>query len=292
MDIATLFLGVLLSAIAGFGLGMAWHTRKISKDLQSINNLTSHKVTHTVGRFNELLELLRTLGSHDSGDFLDDDFNVSISGTLIRPKLYALYSHLEQLGFGDLAQSVKSTFLGDKKITYGSMEYLHHFIIPEIRRQIRLLEAGKGEMVSKTVFEALHGTVRELAQERFAAGHFADAVEASLKEVNSRVKAITLDKLGQELDGARLMSRALSPDNPVIELADLTLESGRSIQAGFLQIFSGAMTGVRNPKAHANVQVDEVEAIHLLFLAGLLMLKLDRRHDQSDTIEPRAEADA
>jgi len=35
------------------------------------------------------------------------------------------------------------------------------------------------------------------------------------------------------------------------------------------------MTGIRNPKAHANVEIRHERAVHFLFLASLLMFKLD-----------------
>jgi hypothetical protein len=54
-------------------------------------------------------------------------------------------------------------------------------------------------------------------------------------------------------------------------------ESGRNIQQGYMDIFAGAMTGIRNPKAHGNIQIDSKQAIHLLFLASLLLHKLDKQ---------------
>ena len=42
-----------------------------------------------------------------------------------------------------------------------------------------------------------------------------------------------------------------------------------------MDIFAGAMTRIRNPKAHNNVVIDENRTIHLLYLASLLMYKLD-----------------
>jgi len=49
------------------------------------------------------------------------------------------------------------------------------------------------------------------------------------------------------------------------------------MQKGYMQIFSGAMTGIRNPKAHSNVIVDEKRAIHHLHLASLLHHVSDER---------------
>jgi hypothetical protein len=42
-----------------------------------------------------------------------------------------------------------------------------------------------------------------------------------------------------------------------------------------MEIFAGAMTGIRNPKAHGNVNPAAKEALHLICLASLLMHKLD-----------------
>ena len=71
------------------------------------------------------------------------------------------------------------------------------------------------------------------------------------------------------------MNRAFSLSNPVLELADLTTQSGRDEQKGYMRLSAGAMTGIRNPKAHANVFIDDNRAIHLLFVASLLRSKLD-----------------
>jgi uncharacterized protein (TIGR02391 family) len=121
----------------------------------------------------------------------------------------------------------------------------------------------------------IHSAIATAARSRFESNHYADAVEAALKEVNSRVKAKVKDATGREIDGAALMTTAFSLQNPKIELDDLATASGRDIQQGYIQIFAGAMTGIRNPKAHGNISIDEKRAIHLLFLASLLMYKLD-----------------
>jgi uncharacterized protein (TIGR02391 family) len=125
----------------------------------------------------------------------------------------------------------------------------------------------------------LHPLVVKVSSSRFNAGHYADAVEAALKEVNSIVKQKVKHAIGQEFDGANLMQRALSLENPIIRMADLSSESGKDIQKGYLQIFAGAMTGIRNPKAHGNIDLDKRRAIHLLFFCSLLMEKLFEFND-------------
>jgi len=134
-------------------------------------------------------------------------------------------------------------------------------------------EAGRDHF-QLSFWQRLHPQVVAVAQTRFESGHFADAVEAAMKSVNARVKARVLDTTKQELDGAALMNRAFSPKSPVIRLGDES-ESGRSTQLGYMQLFSGSMTGVRNPKAHGNIDISPSRAEHLLFLASLLMYRLD-----------------
>ena len=75
--------------------------------------------------------------------------------------------------------------------------------------------------------------------------------------------------------GARLMNKTFMPNNPIVVLVYLSTQTGKDFQIWYMQIFSGAMTGVRNPKAHDNIVTDRKSAIHCLFLASLLMAKID-----------------
>jgi uncharacterized protein (TIGR02391 family) len=126
-----------------------------------------------------------------------------------------------------------------------------------------------------TFWDLLHPKIVEVSKSRFETNHFADSVEAALKEVNNIVKVIVKQKINQEYDGADLMNKAFSLKNPIIVLDDLSTENGKNIQKGYMQIFAGSMTGIRNPKAHNNIIIDSQRAIHFLFLASLLMFKID-----------------
>jgi uncharacterized protein (TIGR02391 family) len=124
-------------------------------------------------------------------------------------------------------------------------------------------------------WSVIHKGIIRVAKNKFRDGYYADAVESALKEINIRVQKIVKDKIGQELDGSALMQRAFSLANPIILLEDLSSETGKSIQQGYMQIFAGVMTGIRNPKAHANMDIDRERAMHFIFLASLLMQILD-----------------
>jgi uncharacterized protein (TIGR02391 family) len=96
-------------------------------------------------------------------------------------------------------------------------------------------------------------------------------------KINKTVKDIVKRKTNYELNGAKLMTKAFSPDKPIIVLDDLSTQTGKDIQIGYMQIFSGSMTGIRNPKAHEIITLDIKRTIHFLFLASLLMFKLDEK---------------
>lgn len=126
--------------------------------------------------------------------------------------------------------------------------------------------------------DLLHSEIIKVSKAKFMDGYYADAVESAFKEINARVKKIfSQKKPGEKVpDGANLMTRVFSADNPIVELDDLTNESGRNVQLGYMQMLAGAMTGIRNPKAHANVMISREEAINSLFFASLLMEKIDK----------------
>lgn len=71
------------------------------------------------------------------------------------------------------------------------------------------------------------------------------------------------------------MNTIFSPGNPVLRFEDISTQSGKDVQAGYMQIFAGAMQGIRNPKAHENLYIQKDAAIKRLILASLLMDKVD-----------------
>ena len=98
-----------------------------------------------------------------------------------------------------------------------------------------------------------------------------------MKALNNEVKSIVRSRSGQEMDGATLMHAAFSLKNPIIVLADLSTQTGKDQQQGYMELFAGAMSAVRNPKAHDNVTIAPERAIHFLFLASMLWTTLDAR---------------
>jgi len=133
------------------------------------------------------------------------------------------------------------------------------------------------EEKSLDFWDYFHPKIIEISKSRYESGHYADAVEAVFKEINNLIKEVVKKKTGQEYDGADLMNKAFSLTSPIIILDDLDTETGKNIQKGYMQMFAGAMIGIRNPKAHHNLKIDYKRAIHFLFFASLLLFKLDER---------------
>ncbi len=157
------------------------------------------------------------------------------------------------------------------------LQFLEEFIkgLTPSNNPLRNLIKGANLKEYQEMWGFIHKDIQRVSKNKFEDGYYADSVESAFKEVNTRVKNIVKKKTGREYDGASLMQQAFSLEAPIIKLDDLSTESGKNIQKGYLQIFSGSIIGIRNPKAHENLTISEERAIHFLFLASLLMEKID-----------------
>jgi uncharacterized protein (TIGR02391 family) len=111
----------------------------------------------------------------------------------------------------------------------------------------------------------LNTTCRSL----FRDGHHARAVEEAFKFLANAVKG----RSGEvSRDGQDLMLHVFNLDNPVLRLSDLRRVSERDEQAGYRFMLAGAMTGIRNPRAHEHTLRDQADvALEMLVMANHLM---------------------
>lgn len=125
----------------------------------------------------------------------------------------------------------------------------------------------------------IHPLISRVCKKKFFDGHYADSVESAFKEINSRCKKIYRNKVGNEKDGSDLMNCIFSPNNPILQFEDIRTKSGSDVQKGYMQIFSGSILAIRNPKAHENQTLNKEEAFKRLMLASLLMDKIDEAEE-------------
>lgn len=141
--------------------------------------------------------------------------------------------------------------------------------------QLELLKRKLLSRENESFWEHIHPLIKQLISKKFYGKHYADCVETAFKEINSRLKKIYRQERNEEKDGSSLMNAIFSPNNPLLKFEDITTETGRNVQNGYMQIFAGAMTGIRNPKAHDNQTITKDAAIKRLIFASLLMDKID-----------------
>jgi len=117
------------------------------------------------------------------------------------------------------------------------------------------------------LLDLLHPAVVISSYEHFRKGSFHEAVLNGTISVFDLIR--TRSRL--DLDGASLVARALSLDRPILRFADLSTESGRSEQKGFIQLLQGVYMAVRNPRAHSlkGSLTKDAAAQQLVFLSWL-----------------------
>ncbi|WP_248500657.1 TIGR02391 family protein [Streptomyces sp. D2-8] len=126
----------------------------------------------------------------------------------------------------------------------------------------------------------LHPEVAAVAAERFENGQHADAVMRAFQAVEHRVQSLS----GLPEVGARLMGLALGSATPMLVVTRAAGPSLPSEREGFRDLFKGAMTGLRNPRAHGPHYADDPEeAQEMLAFASLLMRRLDHAEDELNT---------
>jgi len=211
----------------------------------------------------EIIDLGVQLEENYQLDFWEDYIDDSFLEIMTKSKLFFLKLDNDPLNLND-------KFLEN---------YTESFNIEQLEINNKLLKQARNYFDkiddNSSFWDFIHPKIRVIAKRKFDNEFYADAVETSLKELNNIVKVEYKNISGEELDGARLMQKVFSVNNPVFQFADISTETGRNIQQGYMNIFSGAMIGIRNPKAHNNLNPDKIKSIHLLQIASFMMLKLE-----------------
>jgi uncharacterized protein (TIGR02391 family) len=139
-----------------------------------------------------------------------------------------------------------------------------------------LEDAGRGTG-SKTLraYEGLelHPAIARASSSLYKDGHYANAIEDAVKALNALVR---LNSGVDDRDGTSLMEFVFNPSSPVLKFNTLSDQSDRDEQKGFMMMFSGAVAGLRNPRAHRLIQDDSESALEFIAFVSLLAKLADK----------------
>lgn len=231
-----------------------------------------------MSRTEALIRLLDDLQDYaiNATHYYEDSEPQAFYDTHLSGKLDALVLFCQRFSWSGLADQLQKMLpLNGNAIS--ALTIVQDFILPEIRQNLEQVSTDTAPDPNEAFWQLLHPRISALARPRFDGGFYGDAVESCFKAVNEAVKRIYQDATGKEADGAGLMTSAFSVNGPAIKLTDLKTQSDRDEQQGYMSIYAGAMTGIRNPKAHGNLNPDPRRTLHLISLASLLMLRIDER---------------
>lgn len=128
------------------------------------------------------------------------------------------------------------------------------------------------------IWDLVHPRIIKVSKKLFEDGHYANAAEDAFIEINDRVKSIFKIVKPSEFkipDGDAAITKVFSPNTPLIEVCDTSTDSGQNEQKGLMFMLQGAMSALRNPKAHANITITADDALRRLMFASMLMYKID-----------------
>ena len=117
----------------------------------------------------------------------------------------------------------------------------------------------------------LHSEIPRAASQLYGDGHYSNAVEAAVKALNGLVRL----RSSLDIDGTALMERAFSPNSPLLKFNALANQSDKDEQKGFMQMFAGAVSGLRNPRAHGFLKDNPERALEFIAFVSLLAKLLD-----------------
>jgi uncharacterized protein (TIGR02391 family) len=120
----------------------------------------------------------------------------------------------------------------------------------------------------QSIFDQLHPSVKQAVQSRFSNGHYNDAISRTCIALNKAVQT----KSGLSIDNTRLMQKAFSADDPIINVS-----IDKDERLGVMWLFSGMAMALRNPRAHHTLpEPSPQEALEILGFLSMLWRTLDK----------------
>ncbi len=140
-----------------------------------------------------------------------------------------------------------------------------------VRKSPQSKKEKTGEIYVDHPFDVhnVHPKLPPKVKKLFDDGYFSEATYKACVFLDNKIKSISGIK---KKTGFELMMQALNEDNPAIKLNALTNDSEIDEQRGYRHICAGAMSGIRNPRAHEDEIHDDPDTCidHLTFISMLL----------------------
>jgi uncharacterized protein (TIGR02391 family) len=110
-----------------------------------------------------------------------------------------------------------------------------------------------------------------VSRDLYASGHYSLAVQEAFKAVEKYIQEKSSE---HGLSGTSLMQKVFSANAPQLYWTERKTLSESDEQKGYMQLYSGAMLGIRNPVTHEFNWIDDPEiALELLTFAQHLLRK-------------------
>lgn len=145
----------------------------------------------------------------------------------------------------------------------------------EIQQQARILGLARKTTERTTDYERFISETEliDTTKTQYETGHFREAILNAYICLNNLVKV----RVGTGLDGANLMKSTFSASNPKLKINGFTNGSEKDEQLGYMEIFSGCMTGIRNPRAHETSWPDDKQSALVLLIWANHLIKITKR---------------
>lgn len=144
----------------------------------------------------------------------------------------------------------------------------------QVKEETEETKTEESQITPKKLYDLLkfHPRIVKASRSLFRSGHYPEAILNAYKCIEIFAK----EKSGLKGRGVDLMHRVFNEKNPSIKLNRMQEDFEIDEQTGFRFIYAGSMMGIRNPKAHAEVQQkDPYRTLEYISLASLLAKRLE-----------------
>lgn len=200
----------------------------------------------------------------------------------ILPEYNTFHKELSEFIYANHLDNTKEWHLISSNLIYTPSQYMvkqeGDIILKQLESLRRII------LKKKYTFEwnLIHPDILRVSENLYLDGHYANAACDAFIEMNVRVKKVFSESCPNKKvpDGSDAIRKVFSINNPIIKLCDLSTETGRNIQLGYMEMMAGAMSALRNPKSHEIISISAEDSMQQLIFASMLMYKIDEALDR------------